>query len=436
MNRNVSPLFSVSSTIVKYSILFFLVVTNPSYSQNNTYYGNTFFNDIDKIEEYAIHNNPLYLKEKMNVGKARGDLITSSLYFNPVMGLANQFIGAAENSGPGLPERYITLEQPLDIAGLIPQREKVAKQDFHLSIARFADFDRLFRLRLRQSCITYIYLTEYMKIQNKFLSSYDDLLEVTKFRAEKGDISLLEYERIELEKIQIDREYRNVQFKRNQIEKQVKTLSGLSNLDEILSEQLTMVFKTTQELGLDLKKFNIETRPDYYALKIQENRERLNIELKKRESLPILRVGGEVMKKGQETYSGVFASLPLPVFDRNQGEIYKAQESYKLAEMNRQSKKSEITLQLIHLKKELLAREEQLIEYRKIDLLRKNQNVQEKTRLGYIRGAFNINRFIESERNYLNVLRTYYELLFLYYNSIEEFRYNSGSAGTTLDINR
>ncbi|HNC00709.1 MAG TPA: hypothetical protein PLS71_20860, partial [Leptospiraceae bacterium] len=46
---------------------------------------------LEEIETYAVSNNPLYLAEKQNIGMARGDLITSALYRNPVLSYQQQF---------------------------------------------------------------------------------------------------------------------------------------------------------------------------------------------------------------------------------------------------------------------------------------------------------------------------------------------------------
>ncbi len=381
---------------------------------------------MQDLETLAVENNPLYLREKQNIGIARGNLITASLYFNPTIGLQQQFIGASQNSGVGLPELYATYSQPLDISGVIPQRKKVAIQDFQISISLFSEFDRIFRLRLRQNFLAYIYLSEVLKAQEGFLAGYRELLELTKFRAEKGDISYLEYDRIELERLEIERNSRDLLYKRNQIEKQLGILIGVTNPKQFYSKEYKLRFLSLAELGLEFSKFNIENRPDYQALQVQENRDRLNVELKRREAVPTLNLGGEYMRKGNESFAGVFASIPLPIFNRNQGEILGAEEKEKYSRMSREAKKNEIELELKILFKELKDREEQLLEYRRIRLLEKNKSVQEKTRLGYLRGAFNLVNLIEAERNYINVMKNYFELLFLYYNTLEEYKSASG----------
>lgn len=378
--------------------------------------------DLTELEKFATENNPLYLKEKTNIGSARGDVITSSLYYNPVLAIQQQFIGASRNSGTGLPETYAILQQPIDINGVIPQRKKVALQDFQVSLANFSDFDRIFRLRIRQNYWSFLYLTELIRYQEEFIENYNDLLELTKFRSDKGDISYLEYERIELERIQLEREYKNTRINRAQVGNQLRVLIGIQNPQTVLKFKGRLEFQSTKELKLDLNDYSIENRPDLLALQFKENRERLNVELKKREAVPVLTIGGEVMNKGPENFMGVYASIPLPVNNRNQGEILKAEEIAKGARLNVESKRIEIQSEILTAKRELAVREEQLLEYRKINLLEKNKGVQEKSRLAYIRGASNLVTFLEAERNYLTVLRTYYELIYLYYNSIDIFR--------------
>lgn len=240
--------------------------------------------NLDELEDFAVTSNPLYLREKQNIGMARGDVITASLYYNPIMNMQQQFIGASANAATGRPETSFIYNQPFDMSGVIPQREKVAKQEFLGTIASFRDFDRLFRLRLRQNFWTYLYVTEQINYQKEFLENYQDLLDLTKLRAEKGDISFLEYDRLALERVQIEREYRNARILRAQVVKNLRILIGISDMNSPLSIKGRLEFISTREFGIDLNDFDIEERPDLVALKIRQQRERMNIELKNEKS--------------------------------------------------------------------------------------------------------------------------------------------------------
>lgn len=395
---------------------------------------------IDKIEEYAVSNNPLYLSAKQNINIARGNVITASLYRNPVFSYQSQFLpfgntttntllGPTSTGGPI--EHAPSITQDIDVEGVISQRTKVAQKGLEASIHEFEDFDRLFRLRLRQNYWLYLYAQELVNFQQDFYDNYSDLVKSTAFRAEKGDISPLEYDRILLEKLRIEKDLRDAEILRSQVARDLRFLIGISPKNQILVLKGKLKYQSIQELGLQLKDFNIEDRPDLKKLYTQVIQSKLNIDLKKKEGsiVSFLNLGGELRQKGNESYAGIFASIPLKIFDRNQGEILKSEEEYKKAVFEYESKKKQIYAEIRYAIKELLAREELLQNYQKVNLLEKNREIQAKYRKAYLRGAANLVTFLEAERNYLTVLRNYYEQLYLYYNAIENFRAAIGKLG-------
>ncbi len=396
---------------------------------------------IEEIEEYAISNNPLYLSAKQNINIAKGDVITASLYRNPIFSYQSQFLpfgntttntllGSTSTGGPV--EHAPSITQDIDVAGVISQRTKVAQKGLEVSIYDFEDFDRLFRLRLRQNYWLYLYTQELVNFQEDFYDNYSDLVKSTSFRAEKGDISPLEYDRILLEKLRIEKDLRDAQILRSQIARDLRFLIGISPKNQTLVFKEKLKYISIQELGLRLKDFTIEDRPDLKKLYAQVVQSKLNIELKKKEgnAVTFLNLGGEFRQKGNESYTGVFASIPLKIFDRNQGEILKSEEQYKKAILDYESKRKQIYAEVRYAIKELLSREELLQNYQKVNLLEKNREIQAKYRKAYLRGATNLVTFLEAERNYLTVLRNYYEQLYLYYNAIENFRAAIGKLGS------
>jgi cobalt-zinc-cadmium efflux system outer membrane protein len=397
---------------------------------------------LDRIEKYATSNNPLYLAEKQNISIVRGDVITAALYRNPIFNyqaqfiplngarsIYNPFLGYSNSGGP--PEFAPSVTQDFDVGGVIEQRTQVAKKAFLAQIASFQDFDRLFRLRLRQNYWLYLYVTELINFQKEFYLNYNDLLKLNKFRAEKGDISPLEYDRLILERIRIEKEYKDSEILRAQVAKDLRFLIGISPKNQILVLNGKLKFFSTKDLGLNFLDFNIEDRPDLKSLQLNVAKNRLNIELKKKEGglAPFLNLGGEVRHKGNETYAGMFATIPLKVFDRNQGEIVKAEEQYKKSVLELESKRKQIYAEIRAAVRELNAREELLSSYETINLMDKNKEVQGKFRTAYIRGASNLVTFLEAEKNYITVLKGYYEQLYLYYNAIESYKASIGKLG-------
>ncbi|EMF84246.1 outer membrane efflux protein [Leptospira weilii serovar Topaz str. LT2116] len=315
--------------------------------------------DVEKLTEYAVSNNPLYLAEKQNMRIERGKVITASLYRNPTIQLQQQFIGVpggGGSSGPqilgangsqgGHMEVAPALYQDLDVYGVVSLRSKVAKKSFEAVLGEFDNFDRLFRLRLRQNYWAYIFLTNLVDYNKEFYENYSDLLELTKFRVEKGDISPLEYERLELERIQVEKFYRDALVRRQFVEKELRILSGIREAEGVFAFKTEMRFKSLEDLGLRLREITTVNRPDIAALEERVKEKKLNIDLQRREALGYVQVGGEWRIKGNEHYAGVFATVPLPLNDRGQGKVLSAKEEHKKFELALEAKKGKSTKRL------------------------------------------------------------------------------------------
>ena len=194
----------------------------------------------------------------------------------------------------GLPEIAPSVSWETDFGIIRNQKMKVASQGFHAQIAQFADFDRLFRLRLRQNYWLHLYITELIDFQKEFYENYKDLLELNKFRADKGDIAVLEYDRLQLERIRIEKDYKDADILRAQIAKELRFLIGIAPSNRILNFKGNLKYFTTEELGLNLNNFNIEDRPDLQALKSKAVQNNLAIDLRKKEGYtPYVNFGGQ-----------------------------------------------------------------------------------------------------------------------------------------------
>ncbi|WP_156781930.1 TolC family protein [Leptospira tipperaryensis] len=407
----------------------------PTSSIPVTFSGKIIDWDMEKLTEYAVSNNPLYLAERQNMGIERGKVITASLSRNPIIQFQQQFIGMPGGSSSpnilgqngsqgGSTEIAPAMYQDLDVYGVISLRSKVAKKSFEAVLGEFENFDRLFRLRLRQNYWAYLFLTNLVDYNKEFYENYSDLLELTKFRVEKGDISPLEFERLELERIQVEKFYRDALVRRQIVEKELRILSGIRESEGVFAFKSEMKFKSLEDLGLRLKDSTVAAihRPDIAALEERVKEKKLNIDLQRRESLGYLQVGGEWRIKGNEHYAGVFATIPLPINDRGQGKVLSAREEHKKFELALEAKKREVNEEIEASKKELLAREDLLAKYERINLLQKNKQLEQKSRIAYVRGASDQVTFLQAEKNYLTVLRDYYEVLYLYYNAVELYK--------------
>jgi cobalt-zinc-cadmium efflux system outer membrane protein len=377
--------------------------------------------DLDGLIEFAKKNNGLYLAAQQNIEIARAELRTAGLLSNPQFFYSQSFIGGVPGSEGGSPEYAPGLSFELDFTQKRSQRKEVAEKGVSIEKFNFLDFDRIFKFQLRQTYREYLLLSEQIKYKKDFFSTYLTLMEATKVRAEKGDISGVEYDRLDLERIGYEADFRATQLQLIEVSQRLRRLLGIPVSSKVLPVQGSFTFVPLSRLGATKRKVSIEKRPDLAALLTKVDQADSVASLKRREAIPNLTVGGEYRKKGNEGYVGLSVSLPLPVFNRNQGEISKAEETKKKLEMEVEVKRNEITGDLQNKVRELIVREQMLLKYQELGLLEKNRSVAERSRFAYLKKAYSIIALLESQRNYMNVQKNYYDQLFLYYTAFDGF---------------
>jgi cobalt-zinc-cadmium efflux system outer membrane protein len=375
--------------------------------------------DLDHLIEFSKKNNIMYQAAQKNIEIARDDLVTAGLLPNPQFFYSQSFIGGVPGSEGGSAEHAPGLTFELDLVGKRGKRKDVAEKGVTIEKLNFLDFDRIFKFQLRQTYREYLLLSEQLKYKREFFSTYLKLMEGSKIRAEKGDISGVEYDRLDLDRIGYEAEYRVTELQLVETSQKMRRLLGIPVSHKILPLKGSLFFVPLSQLGATKRKVAIDRRPDLAALLTKMEQSDAMASLKRREAIPSLTLGGEYRKKGTEGYFGLSVTMPIPVFNRNQGEISKAEDTSKKIQLEISAKRREITSELQNRAREVLIREQMLLKYQDLGLLEKNRTVAEQSRFAYSRKAYSIVALLESQRNYINVQRNYFDQLYLYYTAID-----------------
>jgi cobalt-zinc-cadmium efflux system outer membrane protein len=376
---------------------------------------------LDDLIEFAKKNNPVYHSAQQDIKIAQADLITAGLFPNPQFTFSNVFIGGVPITEAGSPEYAPALNIDLDLSGKIGKRKEVAKIGIKIEELNFSDFNRLFLFQVRQHYWQWLLLSEQVKFRRDFFLNYMKLLRSSRVRAEKGDMSGIEFDRLELESIGYDAEYRAAELQLIEASQKMRRILGLNPSTEKLKLKGQLIFVPLKELNVFSKKASVPTRPDLASLIFRSVQAESLASLKRREVFPTFNLGTEYRFKGAESHWGVFFSFPIPIFNRNQGEISRAEQLKIKFQYESEFKKIEIRSEVQVRYRELILREKLLFNYQQLRLLEKNKKVAERSRFAYLKKAYSIVALVESQRNYINVQKNYYDQVYLYYSAINAY---------------
>lgn len=381
---------------------------------------------IEQVVQNALQNNRGYRSQSRSIQTAESEIRTARLLPNPILNLSHNYMALnRSNSHSSIPESQVSVNQTFYFSGQRSSRIALAERMRRMTEMGFLDLERNFRLQIRLACWNLIYRRKLLEFKESFLKNYQELIRLNEIRLSKGDISELDYKKLLLERSKykkgVDEEARNVIELKN-------SLQASAGLGETGTWDIAGTFdipEITEVLDIaDTEK--LEHRSDLMAAISAVEAARANIRLQESLAYPEIGIGFNYQHQPAadgyrpNDYVGVSLSAPLKIFDRNQGYIEGAKNELVRRELElehaRTLARSDIQNQRVSLETDYKI----LKDYEENNRI--NQDVYEKFRFMYLRGATGLVNLLDSERSYNEIQQTYLEQMFLAITDVEIYR--------------
>lgn len=258
--------------------------------------------------------------QRYEIEKAKADTTTASLRPNPVFSTSLTYLNYRNIGNYSNLQHSISISQEIETANKRPLRIKIAKE-----LEKYTELS--YKASLSDIINTYIdtytqLLTDKINLENskENLESFKKILDVAKVQYESGFLSQLDYEKLKLTLIDYEKEYLS---NLENFKKDVEYLKFLIKTDfsdvyipkiQLPPDNLDMLIDKAINKRYDLKasQLNIDITKD-------------QIDLNKAIAIPNITVGLEIDGYANNySFIGFGVSFPIPIFDRNQGEILKS----------------------------------------------------------------------------------------------------------------
>lgn len=303
--------------ITRYSVLLLLLVPHL--------FGTPLTIDA-AIELFVEHNYDLQIA-RHDAQKSRADLITAKERPNPTllgsyefMNLNNRFSDVSTGSNA---QATLTLTHPIETAGKRDRRIDVAQRSIIFSNLIYDETVRDQLMRLMDAY--YAVLSDQTNLSNaqENLKSYTSIMEIAKAKLDHGFLSQIDYQKIVLQQIDYAKEVENNRLALAQDREALSSMLALPSSDIAATETIDPSTELPQ-----LEEFLAKTaeRPDCKAAKQYLAVADAALSLEKANGVPNVTVGAEYASFGPtyEPLAGVNVSMPIPLYDRNEGDIEKA----------------------------------------------------------------------------------------------------------------
>jgi len=284
---------------------------------------------IDEAVDYAMKNN-LDLKakrEELNV--AKGNLTTAITYpFNPEISLEGRnLLSSGENEKTsyrfGEKNEYsLSISQTLETGGQRSLRKDIALKNEDIVQLEIVDMERLLTGEVKREFYNLIFLEDKLKLTDLSIGLNQKLLDVAEKRFRSGDAPKMDVNLTMVELKKVENEKTKVTGLFSISKARVSSLLGLSPDTEIIlrrDEDLTPPLKDMDLKGL--KEMAIKNRPDIINFEIKEKAISEEILLTRADVSPDVRVSLLYNRDYDKEVYGAGVSIPIPVVNRNRGQI-------------------------------------------------------------------------------------------------------------------
>ena len=284
---------------------------------------------MQQVEDSFLTKNLSLLAQKYSIDSAKATVITARLYNNPEVDYQNQFYNQVSH-------KFFDVERSFQVSQLITMARKrnkaiqLATSGIDIAEGQFYDLLRTLRFVLRNDFYNIYFLEQSSKLYQLEISSLRDLVPAFEEQVRKGYLAANEVIRIKSQLYTLQAEFNDLQTNIDNVQAELKILirgdanSYIIPVSKVDALGQNNVSQTSYQVLIDSA---IAIRPDLKVLNAGITFSQNNLVLQKALARPDITVSAAYDRFGSyvPNYNSIGIGLPIPLFNRNQGNIKNAQ---------------------------------------------------------------------------------------------------------------
>ncbi len=385
----------------------------------------------------ALEHNLRLLAERYSVSIADARILTARLRPNPVVSfgadyqdvLGSGFYNKA-STGAGPPEVNFRVDYVLERGGKRRDRIEVAATSREVAQLEVLSATRSLVLDVQNAFVEVLQARENLALAQENLKVFQGIVAVNSDRVRAGDLGKVELVRTQVAALQFRNSVRQAELRLRTARNRLQTLMGRTTFSESFDAVGDLRRDPTVPAAETLLQQAFEMRPDLQALTRDQARSVADLRLQIAQGKVDYTVG--TMYHHQYGYAsgdamGFFFSAPLPVFNRNQGEIERVRQEQRQIEARIRALQNEIRAEVQNAyQQHMTARD--LLESIERDMLAEARDVRETTEYSYRRGEASLVELLDAQRAFNDTVQGYNEARAEYARSLYLIDSISGQA--------
>lgn len=379
----------------------------------------------EQIRDRFQASNPTLKAAQLSIDESRAQEITAYLRPNPDFTFGVDQINPFStqplpNGGSGAYAPFAYAFPSSSISYLYERRHKrelrreSAQKGTEITVAQYADQERDLLFNLRTAFVQTLQQKALLDLTRENLAYYNHLLQVSNDRLKAGDIAKVDYQRLELQRVQYETDVQTAIV--NLRTAKIQLLMLLNDRTPVEQFDVTGAFDFSNQIRPleELRQLALADRPDLKAAAEAVDKAQTDYRLAVANGSTDPTFGADFARNPPiPVYFGVNVSIPLRIFDRNQGEKLRTKEDITRNERLRDAATAQVFSDVDSAYATLESNLTLLRPYKET-YLKEAVEVRDTVSFAYTRGGASLLDFLQAQQdyrstelNYLNLVGSY-----------------------------
>jgi len=377
-----------------------------------------------QVREKFEAANPTLRAGQIGIDESRAQEITAYLRPNPSLALlADQidpFSGGPPHSSFGFLLNSATVNYLHERQHKRELRQESAQKATGIAVSAQADLERTLLFALRSAFVQTLQEKAILDLAKENLGYYDKLLGVNRDRYNAGAIAQVDLDRLELQRVQYESDLQTAEV--NLRTAKIQLLALLNERTPVEQFDVTGPFDFSAQIAPleEIRQAAAENRPDLKAALQAVEKAKTDHKLAVANGSTDPTFGFDVGRNPPiDQYIGISVSVPLRIFDRNQGEKKRTEldidRNEKVMEATRAQVFSDVDSAYATVNSTVI-----LLQPYKDRYLQQASRVRDTIAFSYQHGAASLLDFLNAQADYRSVQVNYLNLVASYLNAASQ----------------
>jgi cobalt-zinc-cadmium efflux system outer membrane protein len=422
-NRIIRKSLNIYASLIACVVLSFVLVVNPAFGQAQ----GPIRISLDEAVQMALQHNHSMIAARTAIDQSLAMEVTANLRPNPVLFTDWEYLPFFSPSFMNTTYLHDSTEADLGLGYLIERGQKRARRYQNAkdvtaqTRSLVADNERGLTYQVAGLFVNVQLAESTIDLAQQDLKSFQQTVDIGELQFKAGGISENDYLKIELQLLQFETDLEQAQLARAQ---------GLSDLRQLLGyESVSADYDVVDAFDYlpmkgnldDLQMQALQSRPDLRASVQGVTAANSGYLLAKADGVPDLTVQGNYSHVNGINAATFYASIPLPIFNRNQGEIARTHSVITQMQEQQAFTNGQVLTDVKDAYEGLKSNDKVVLLYRDKyrDVAKKSRDIAD---YAYHRGGIALLDFLDAERSYRAAELGYRQALASYLLALEQLR--------------